>query len=160
VENEYKTNAVPAALTRNPGDTGIAKNTSGLRMPDAHILVVDDVLSNLMVAKGLMESYGVNIYLVKNGQKAVDLIREGKIRFNAIFMDHLMPGMDGIETVRIIREEIGGEYAKTVPIIALTANALNGNEAMFLEHGFQDYLPKPIDIFELERILRKWVACQ
>jgi CheY-like chemotaxis protein len=160
VENEYKTNAVPAAITRNPGNMGMAKNTSGLRMSDAYILVVDDVLSNLMVAKGLMKPYGVNICLVKSGQKAVDLIREGKIRFNAIFMDYQMPEMDGIETVRIIREEIDGEYAKTVPIIALTATVLNGNGAMFLEHGFQDYLPKPIDVFELERILRRWVACQ
>jgi CheY-like chemotaxis protein len=73
-------------------------------------------------------------------------------------MDHMMPGMDGIEAVRIIREEIGSEYAKTVPVIALTANVSEGNESMFLERGFQDYLPKPIDVSALERILRKWVV--
>jgi CheY-like chemotaxis protein len=133
------------------------KQVSGFQLSNAHILIVDDVLSNLMIAKGLMEPYGMNIYLVKNGQKAVNLVREGKIRFNAIFMDYMMPEMDGIEAVRLIREETGTEYAKTVPIIALTANITKENEPMFLEHGFQDFLLKPIDVVELERILQKWV---
>jgi CheY-like chemotaxis protein len=135
-----------------------AKKTSGSKISNAHILVVDDVLSNLMIAKGLMEPYDVNIYLVKNGQKAITLVREEKIRFDVIFMDHMMPEMDGIEAVRIIREEIGTEYAKTVPIIALTANISKEDEVMFLEHGFHDYLPKPIDIFRLEKILYKWIS--
>jgi CheY-like chemotaxis protein len=127
-----------------------------LQIPDAHILVVDDVPSNLIVAEGLMESFGTTVYLVKSGQKSVKLIREERIRFDAIFMDYLMPGMDGIETVRTIREEINSEYAKTVPIIALTSNVVN--KKLFLENGFQDFLPKPIDIVELEKILRKWVV--
>jgi CheY-like chemotaxis protein len=140
------------------GVAEMVKKTRDIQRSDVRVLVVDDVLSNLMMAKGLMEPYGMNIYLVKNGQKAVDLIREGKIRFNAIFMDHLMPGMDGIEAVRIIRE-MDSEYAKTVPIIALTANVSRENADMFLGHGFQDFLSKPIDIFEMEKILLKWVAC-
>jgi CheY-like chemotaxis protein len=133
------------------------KKMPGLKIPDAHVLIVDDVLSNLMMAKGLMEPYGMNIYLVKTGQKAVDMVRTEKIRFDAIFMDHMMPEMDGIEAVRIIRG-LDGEYAKTVPIIALTANVSKENAAMFLDCGFQDFLSKPIDIFEMERILLKWVA--
>jgi CheY-like chemotaxis protein len=137
---------------------GTVKSLVRLQWPDAHILVVDDVVSNLLVAQGLMELYGMNIYLVKSGQKAIELIREGKIRFDLIFMDHMMPEMDGIETVRIIRNEIDNEYAKTIPVIALTANALKGNDTMFLEHGFQDFLAKPIDVFKLDEILNKWLA--
>jgi CheY-like chemotaxis protein len=127
-------------------------------MPDAHVLVVDDVVSNLMVAKGLMEPYGLSVYLVKSAQQAIKLIKEGPVKFDAIFMDHMMPEMDGIEAVRIIRNEIEGDYAKTVPIIALTANALKGNDAMFMEHGFQDFLSKPIDVLKLDEILRKWIV--
>jgi len=72
-------------------------------------------------------------------------------------MDHMMPGMDGIEAVRIIREEIGTDYAKTIPIIALTANAIVGNEEMFLSKGFQAFIPKPIEIARLDAVLRQWV---
>jgi CheY-like chemotaxis protein len=72
-------------------------------------------------------------------------------------MDHMMPGMDGIEAARIIRNEIGTEYAKTVPIIALTANALAGNEEMFLSAGFNAFIAKPIDIMRLDVLLNQWV---
>jgi len=68
-----------------------------------------------------------------------------------------MPGMDGIEAVKIIRNEIDTDYARTIPIIALTANAIIGNEEMFLEHGFQALLPKPIEIIKLDAVLTKWV---
>jgi CheY-like chemotaxis protein len=69
----------------------------------------------------------------------------------------MMPGMDGIEAVRIIRNEIGTEYAKTVPIIALTANAIHGNEEMFLKNGFQSFLTKPIDIRRMDEVINRWV---
>jgi HPt (histidine-containing phosphotransfer) domain-containing protein len=72
-------------------------------------------------------------------------------------MDHMMPEMDGVEAARIIREEIGTEYAKNVPIIALTANAIAGNEEMFLSKGFQAFLSKPIEIDRLDMIIRQWV---
>jgi CheY-like chemotaxis protein len=158
VENKYYQTGIAAAeAVRHPRDTEMMKKMSFFQIPNAHILVVDDVLSNLLVVKGLMEPYGINIYLVKNGQKAVDLVREEKIRFNAIFMDHMMPEMDGIEAVRIIRE-LDSEYAKTVPIIALTSNVSKENAGIFLEHGFQDFLSKPVDVFELEKILLKWAA--
>jgi CheY-like chemotaxis protein len=111
-----------------------------------------------MVAKGLLVPYGLKVYLVKSGQEAIDLIRKGEIQFSAIFMDQMMPEMDGLEAARVIRNEIDLEYTKTVPIIALTANALKGNDAMFREHGFHDFLSKPIDILKLDEILRKWVA--
>jgi HPt (histidine-containing phosphotransfer) domain-containing protein len=72
-------------------------------------------------------------------------------------MDHMMPGMDGIEATRVIREEIGTEYARNIPIIALTANAIVGNEEMFLANGFQAFLSKPIDIMAMDRVIRQWV---
>jgi CheY-like chemotaxis protein len=72
-------------------------------------------------------------------------------------MDHMMPGMDGIEATRIIREEIGTEYAQNIPIIALTANAIVGNEDMFLARGFQAFLSKPIDIMAMDVVIRQWV---
>ncbi|MDR1702756.1 MAG: response regulator [Sporomusaceae bacterium] len=72
-------------------------------------------------------------------------------------MDHMMPDMDGVEATRIIREEIGTDYARQVPIIALTANAIVGNKEMFLKNGFQDFISKPIDLLKLDVILRRWV---
>ena len=123
----------------------------------AKVLVVDDVPTNLDVTRGMMKPYKMQVDCVMSGQEAIDIIRAEKVRYNAIFMDHMMPGMDGIEATRIIREEIGTEYAQTVPIIALTANAIVGNEEMFLSKGFQAFLSKPIEIRLLDGILKQWV---
>jgi signal transduction histidine kinase/CheY-like chemotaxis protein len=128
-----------------------------VKMPYARVLVVDDVATNVDVAKGMMLPYGLTIDCAGSGREAVELVREGKVRYNAIFMDQMMPEMDGLEAVRIIRREIGTEYAKTVPIIALTANAIIGADAVFLEQGFQDYLSKPIDMSKLDACLNRWV---
>jgi len=126
-------------------------------LPYAHVLVVDDVLTNLDVAKGMMKPYRMQVDCATSGQQAVDAVRDEKNRYNAIFMDHMMPGMDGIEATRIIREEIGTEYAKTVPIIAFTANAMTGSEEMFLSKGFNGFLSKPIDIVRLDAAIQQWV---
>jgi signal transduction histidine kinase/DNA-binding response OmpR family regulator/PAS domain-containing protein len=128
-----------------------------ITLPYARVLVVDDLVPNLDVARGMMKPYGMQIDCVTGGQQAIDAVRAEDGRYNAIFMDHMMPGMDGIEATRIIREEIGTEYAKTVPIIALTANAISGNEQMFLANGFQAFVSKPIDIAQLDAVIRKWV---
>jgi len=128
-----------------------------LRLPYARVLVVDDVPTNLDVAKAMLKPYGMKIDCVTGGQQAVDAIRAVDVRYNAIFMDHMMPEMDGIEAARIIREEIGTEYARNIPIIALTANAIAGNEEMFLSKGFQAFLPKPIEIARLDSIILQWV---
>ncbi|MDR1662391.1 MAG: response regulator, partial [Azoarcus sp.] len=133
------------------------KELARVQMPYARILVVDDVQTNLDVAKGIMKLYGMQIDCVSSGFEAVDLVREAKVEYDAIFMDHMMPEMDGIEAARIIRKEIGSDYAKTVPIIALTANAVIGNEEIFLKHGFQAFLTKPIDMIRMDAILRQWV---
>ena len=73
-----------------------------------------------------------------------------------IFMDHMMPEMDGVETAHRIRKEVGA-YFQNVPIIALTANAIDGAREMFLEEGFQEYISKPIEITRMERVLRKYI---
>jgi PAS domain S-box-containing protein len=131
-------------------------------MPYGRVLVVDDVETNLAVAKGLMLPYGLAIDCASGGREAVEKIRAmgnnpTAKKYDVVFMDHMMPDMDGIEAVRIIRDEIGSEYARNVPIVALTANALKGNEEMFLSRGFNAYITKPIDSFQLDAVLNTWI---
>ncbi|GHU64790.1 hypothetical protein AGMMS49983_11280 [Clostridia bacterium] len=128
-----------------------------VKMPYARVLVVDDVASNLDVVRGILKPYEIKVDCVMDGRSAIGLIREKEVSYDAIFMDHMMPGMDGIEATRVIREEIGTEYAQNIPILALTANALVGNEEMFLQNGFQAFLTKPIDIMAMDAALRRWV---
>jgi signal transduction histidine kinase/DNA-binding response OmpR family regulator len=128
-----------------------------VHIPYAKVLVVDDVATNLDLARGIMKPYGMTVDCVESGKAAIDLVRKEEPRYNAIFMDHMMPGMDGIEAVRIIRNEIDSEYARTVPIIALTANAIIGNKELFLNNGFQAFLTKPIDIMRLNETINRWV---
>ncbi|MDR0944532.1 MAG: response regulator [Ruminococcus sp.] len=120
-------------------------------MPYGNVLVVDDVETNLYVAEGLLKPYGITVTSVTSGFAAIDLIKAGKI-YDILFMDHMMPVMDGIETVEKIRR-----IGYTAPIAALTANALTGNEAMFREKGFDDFISKPIDIRRLNTVLNRFV---
>ena len=128
-----------------------------IQLPRARVLIVDDVPTNLDVARGLMKPYGMKVDFASSGPEAIRAIRAGKVRYDAVFMDHMMPEMDGVEAVRIIREEIGTEYAENIPIIALTANALAGNEELFLSKGFQAFLSKPVHIDRLDAVIRQWV---
>ncbi len=123
----------------------------------ARVLVVDDIATNLDVVKGMLKPYGMKIDCVGSGSQAVDLIRAGSPRYSAVLMDHMMPGMDGIEATRVIRNEIGTAYARHIPIIALTANAIIGNEEMFLREGFQAFISKPINMAKLDAALRRFV---
>jgi CheY-like chemotaxis protein len=127
------------------------------QLPYAKVLIVDDVPTNLDVAKGMMKPYGMTVDCVMNGQAAIDRIRSESVRYDAIFMDHMMPEMDGIEATKIIREKVGTEYAKNIPIIALTANAVVGTEQVFLANGFQAFLSKPIDIMKMDDVINIWV---
>ena len=133
-------------------------NSSGIiaRLPYAHVLIVDDNFTNLDVTRGMLKRYGMKVDCVTSGQQAIDAIHEEHVRYHAIFMDHMMPEMDGIEATHRIRN-IGTEYAENIPIIALTANAVVGNEEMFLNNGFQAFLPKPIEVSRLDEVLRRWV---
>ncbi|MDR2731460.1 MAG: transporter substrate-binding domain-containing protein, partial [Treponema sp.] len=114
-----------------------------LNLSYARVLVVDDMQTNLDVAAGLLRSYKMQVDCVDNGPAAIERIREEAPVYNTIFMDHMMPEMDGIETADSIRA-IGTEYARNIPIIALTANAIQGTDQMFYEHGFQAFISKPI----------------
>jgi signal transduction histidine kinase/CheY-like chemotaxis protein len=119
------------------------------------VLVVDDVDINLEVAKGLLEPYGLRVDTALSGKEAIEKIRNGEPRYDMVLMDHMMPEMDGIEAVRIIRTGIDSDYARNILIIALTANALAGNAEMFLEKGFNGFISKPIEIKVLDGLLKK-----
>ncbi|GHU08458.1 hypothetical protein FACS1894151_04390 [Spirochaetia bacterium] len=142
-----------------PFDSGIAQSDTGeqISFPGVKILVVDDVDINLEVAAGIMEFYGIQADCVLSGIEAVEKVRSEQIRYDMIMMDHMMPEMDGIEAARIIRNEIDSDYARTVPIVALTANALVGNKDMFLANGFNDFISKPIDSDRLVEVLARWI---
>jgi len=118
------------------------------------VLVVDDNLINRKVAIGFLKSYGFDITEADSGQEAIGLVKQ--TRFDIIFMDHMMPEMDGIEAVHIIREECG-ENGRYPVIIALTANAMEGVRERFLNCGFQDFITKPLERKPLDKILVRWI---
>ena len=120
-------------------------------MPYGRVLIGDDVETNLYVAKGLMAPYGLRIDLATSGYEAIDKIKEGNL-YDIIFMDHMMPKMDGIETAKKIRA-----MGYTYPIVALTANALAGQAEVFLRNGFDGFISKPIDIRQLNVSLNRLI---
>ncbi len=115
-------------------------------------LIVDDNLLNIKVAKRLLENYKFQIESVTSGKECVDKIKEEQ-KYDIIFMDHMMPEMDGIETLHVLKKLDG--YVLP-PIVALTANAIAGMKEMYLKEGFDDYLAKPINTHELERIVNRF----
>ncbi|MBR5407603.1 MAG: response regulator [Lachnospiraceae bacterium] len=119
-----------------------------------NVLIVDDNLVNLKVSKALMEPYGMNIDMAESGMKAIEMVKNGN--YDLIFMDHMMPELDGVDTTKLIRC-LEDENAKNVPIVALTADVVAGTKEMLLEEGMQDFLPKPIKENDLKAILRKWL---
>lgn len=124
------------------------------KAPFARVLVVDDNEINLRVAQGILELYDTRCILARSGKEAIELLRDQDI--DIVFMDHMMPELDGVETVEIIRRT-GGEYGKNLPIIALTANVVNDAKDMFLQNGFQDFLPKPVGLKAVDAMLKKWL---
>ena len=120
--------------------------------PSAHVLIVDDNRMNIRVVDGLLKDYQIRVTYAVNGNEALELIEN--MSYDFVFMDHMMPEMDGVETMHRIRDKVGHYYQK-VPIIALTANAAPGNREMFLEEGFNDFISKPIELSVLERVLRR-----
>ena len=120
-------------------------------MPYGKVMVVDDVETNLYVAKGLLTPYNLKIDLANSGYEAIDIVDSGE-EYDIIFMDHMMPQMDGIETTQKLR----ANGYKGV-IVALTANALVGNDQMFRENGFDDFIAKPIDLRQLNSLLKIFV---
>jgi len=124
--------------------------------PGANVLVVDDINTNLSVANGLLMPYKMNVDLCNSGKEAIEAVKLKE--YDVVFMDHRMPGMDGIEAtghIRALADEL--PYIKNLPIIALTANAVSGMREMFLENGFDDFLSKPIDTTHMNTLLEKWI---
>jgi signal transduction histidine kinase/CheY-like chemotaxis protein/HPt (histidine-containing phosphotransfer) domain-containing protein len=122
--------------------------------PTARLLVVDDILTNLKVAEGLLAPYRIVVDVSQSGKEAIEMVKHRD--YDIVFMDHMMPEMDGVETTAAIRA-LDGERFKTIPIIALTANAVSGMREMFIEKGFNDFLAKPIDISKLDEMLARWL---
>jgi CheY-like chemotaxis protein len=160
-----KTNDTEYHEVENPGVRFTA--------PDARVLVVDDIETNLDVAQGLLSPYKMTIDRASGGLEAVRMTQENP--YDLVLMDHMMPDMDGIEATEAIRqweeEQRGleksapgfgeggaqGNPPGRIPIIALTANAISGMREMFLEKGFSDYLAKPIEIAKLDEMMTRWI---
>ena len=120
--------------------------------PDVRVLVVDDEPMNLMVAEGIFKDYQMSVTTAESGREAIALCE--KEEFDLIFLDHMMPEMDGVATLKRIRK-IYADTGRVLTVIAFTANAVSGAREMFLREGFDEFVSKPIEPLELERILRK-----
>jgi signal transduction histidine kinase/CheY-like chemotaxis protein len=160
--------AVANILNDQKNDSGYHEiESSGVRFtaPDARILIVDDIEINLNVAEGLLAPYKMSIDCVTGGSEALRLVQ--KNRYDLVLMDHMMPGMDGIETTAAIRaweesrrKENPTGFPGETPIIALTANAISGMKEMFLEKGFNDYISKPIEIVKMDELMTHWIPAE
>ncbi|MBR3841479.1 MAG: response regulator, partial [Erysipelotrichales bacterium] len=129
----------------------------GFIAPDAKVLAIDDNDLNLIVFKGLLKNSQMNIKTASSGQEALDIIKNEA--FDLVFMDHLMPKMDGIEALQLILAD--NDLRKNAPvIIALTANAVVGAKEMYLQAGFSGYLKKPINGQELEKTIREFLPAE
>jgi CheY-like chemotaxis protein len=120
-------------------------------MPYGSVLIIDDVETNLYVAKGLLSPYGLSVDTAVSGFEAIEKIKAGKV-YDIVFMDHMMPKMDGVESTRFIRD-----LGYTQPIIALTANTAAGQVKMFLSNGFDGFIFKPIDVHQLDSLLNRLI---
>ena len=127
------------------------KNT--FTAPGVRILAVDDTRTNLLVIKGLLKPYKMNVDTAASGQECLDMCKD--THYDLIFMDHMMPEMDGIEALKALRDsDLPSKDSKS---IALTANAISGAEKMYKDSGFDGYLTKPIDVDELDRCVRSFI---
>lgn len=125
---------------------------AALTFPGANVLVVDDSAMNLKVAKGLMSPYKMNVECVDGARGCLESV--AKKRYDLILLDHMMPEMDGVETLWRMREDPSFD----TPVVALTANAVNGARKSYLDWGFMDYISKPIHMDDLEMILKKYLG--
>ena len=170
--------SIANALNGKADAKGYVKNSGIIRFtfPRARILVVDDIATNLKVVEGLLAPYGAAVDTCLNGLQSIELIKRSvfeKRDYDIVFMDHMMPEMDGIEATAIIRawekEQNSANFTegetlsnnrilhKQIPIIALTANAVVGMKEMFIENGFNDFISKPIDVSKLDEMLDRWI---
>lgn len=139
-------------ITKNKPSITIETTPSKLELYDKKVLIVDDNDLNIKIAERMLNSYGLTVETCKSGFECVDLIKEGKT-YDLILMDDMMPKMSGVETLHIL-QEIPTFKDK---VVVLTANAIEGMREKYLSDGFEDYLSKPIEKKELERVLRKFL---
>lgn len=125
--------------------------------PEAKVLVVDDNAMNLKVMARLLLPYQIKVVMALGGQEALDKL--GSMEYDCVFLDHMMPDMDGVETLHKIRQKPGA-YFQSLPVIAFTANAIGGAREMFMEEGFDDFIAKPIELSVLERMLQRYIPKQ
>jgi len=126
----------------------------GLNISDVHILVVDDIDINLLISEALLTAIGGNVDTARSGAEAIEFAKNND--YDIIFMDHMMPEMDGIDATKAIRNLPNNKYSN-VPIVALTANVVGDIRDMMLQNGLNDFLPKPLEYSEIERVLKQWL---
>lgn len=120
--------------------------------PSSRVLFVDDNMMNLKISKLLLKDTQITVDTVSSGAEAIEIIKEN--RYDVIFLDHMMPGLNGIDTLEKMRQDI---YLKDTPVVALTANVISGARDMYADYGFSDYLAKPFTPKLLEKMLIKWL---
>jgi PAS domain S-box-containing protein len=130
---------------------------STVQLHNTKLLVVDDIDINLIIAEDMLAAYGGQVDTADSGVKAIELIKEND--YDMVFMDHMMPEMDGVDVTRIIRALPEEKYQK-LPIVALTANVVGDVRDMFMKNGMSDFLSKPMERTEIERILREWLPLE
>lgn len=143
---------IPKTLEELSEDLSSNEDTSTFVGCGNKILVVDDNMINLKVAARLLKTYNVDVELVTSGKECINKILEGNM-YELILLDDMMPHMTGVETLKNLQKIIGFN----IPTVALTANAISGMREKYLENGFDDYLSKPIDKVELEKVLKKFL---
>jgi len=169
--------SIANTLNGKADSKGYVKDSGIIRFiyPRARILVVDDIATNLKVVEGLLAPYGATVDTCLNGLQSIEMIKRSVLEkrdYDIVFMDHMMPEMDGIEATAAIRaweKEQNASFTegetrsnnrnlrKQIPIIALTANAVVGMREMFIENGFNDFISKPIDVSKLDEMLDRWI---
>ena len=128
-----------------------------LHLKNARLLVVDDIEINLIITAETLRSYGGNVDTADSGSMAIEMVQKGD--YDLVFMDHMMPEVDGVDATKIIRS-LPEEKFKALPIVALTANVVGDVRDMFLESGMNDFLAKPLEHREIERVLRQWLPAE
>ena len=156
IHKPFSALSVANLLNGEIGERGFMEAQAAGRKPftcvGVRALAVDDEEMNLVVAKGVLGSYGIEVDTCLSGKEA--LVQCSNTAYDVIFLDHMMPGFDGVATLKKIRELHGGMY-QDLPVIALTANTVSGAREMFRSEGFTEFVPKPIERTVLERVLRK-----
>ena len=150
-------NGKPIGDFKNESDSVAGKQkyyVPQFNAPDARVLMIDDVMINLVVFKGLLKKTGITIDTAGSAKNGIELTRINK--YDILFIDHLMPEMDGIETLSVIKGDENNINHETVSI-CLTANAISGAREFYMENGFDDYLTKPINPQQLEKMIYKYL---